>query len=713
MVSLNVLGLYDQYQDKWRESINLPNPFSIHTYIDNREQNVLINPPLNHKISLNIFDATFSRETEFEDSIIKSTRFVSSDERNLLVNRYVVTSKKEATIDINLKVDLDIYEINGPHFVSKEIEIKDNVIHFQGVSNENKKINTYTLYKSNVPLISDNNGLKIEKTVKKDEEIIIEIYSYIGENLSSLLHLANLGFKVLLENHKKKFNKEWKISRVEIDDESAQFEIDYSIYHLLILMDPDSVNSIPARGLSGQTYKGAIFWDVFLKAAEGLKLKPSECLVIEDAFAGIDAGKAGQFISIGIGDAAKYEKADYKIEKLSELVKLVEEINNKLSHKIDIEHLVKIYPNSDIKAVNDFNLTIDNEEFVVFVGPSGCGKSTVLRMIAGLEEITEGEIYLDGRLLNNLDPKDRNIAMVFQNYALYPHLSVRKNIAFPLANEKIPFKYFFNFKWRKERRERINQIVEDTAAKINLSEYLDRKPANLSGGQRQRVALGRAIVRNPKVFLLDEPLSNLDAKMRVQMRSEITRLHQQLKTVFIYVTHDQVEAMTMGTKIVVLKSGVIQQVASPEELFINPVNMFVAGFIGTPQMNFIKGIVHKKGDKYLLDMLGVNSIELPSERMKTFNEEFLDKEVIIGVRPRAISVKGDLEYVEQGYTAKISLFEQLGEETNVYASIEGHDKDLIIATTGLGRFENEEEINISFNFKDICLFDPISENKLL
>lgn len=261
MVSLNVLGLYDQYQDKWRESINLPNPFSIHTYIDNKEQNVLINPPLNHKISLNIFDAAFSRETEFEDSIIKSTRFVSSDERNLLVNRYVVTSKKEATININLKVDLDIYEINGPHFVSKEIEIKDNVIHFQGVSNENKKINTYTLYKSNVPLISDNNGLKIEKTVKKDEEIIIEIYSYIGENFSSLLHLANLGFKVLLENHKKKFNKEWKISRVEIDDESAQFEIDYSIYHLLILMDPDSVNSIPARGLSGQTYKGAIFWD--------------------------------------------------------------------------------------------------------------------------------------------------------------------------------------------------------------------------------------------------------------------------------------------------------------------------------------------------------------------------------------------------------------------------------------------------------------------
>ena len=291
--------------------------------------------------------------------------------------------------------------------------------------------------------------------------------------------------------------------------------------------------------------------EVFLKAAEGLGYKVEECLVIEDAYSGIDAGKAGGFISIGIGDASKYEKADYHIEQLSDLITLVDEINKKLSHKIDMEHVTKIYPNSSTKAVDDFNLTIDDEEFVVFVGPSGCGKSTVLRMIAGLEEISGGEIYLDGKLLNNLDPKDRNIAMVFQNYALYPHLSVKKNIAFPLLNEKIPFSKYFNFKYRKERKKKIYQIVEETAAKINLSEYLNRKPANLSGGQRQRVALGRAIVRNPKVFLLDEPLSNLDAKMRVQMRSEITRLHQQLKTVFIYVTHDQVEAMTMGTKIVV------------------------------------------------------------------------------------------------------------------------------------------------------------------
>ena len=453
--------------------------------------------------------------------------------------------------------------------------------------------------------------------------------------------------------------------------------------------------------------------EVFLKAAEGLGFEVDECLVIEDAYAGIDAGKAGGFISIGIGDAANYEKADYKINQLSDLITLVEEINQKQSHKIDMEHVTKIYPNSDLKAVNDFNLTINDEEFVVFVGPSGCGKSTVLRMIAGLEEITGGEIYLDGKLLNNLDPKDRNIAMVFQNYALYPHLSVKKNIAFPLLNEKIPFSKFFNFKYRRERKKRIYQIAEEVAGKINLKEYLNRKPANLSGGQRQRVALGRAIVRNPKVFLLDEPLSNLDAKMRVQMRSEITRLHQQLKTVFIYVTHDQVEAMTMGTKIVVLKDGVIQQIASPEELFINPVNMFVAGFIGTPQMNFISGVVHKEKNEYYLDLLNATHLPLPKERLKTFKEEYLDKEIIVGVRPRALAVAGDSDFLSQGFKGTINLFEQLGEETNVYVGIDGLDKDLIVTTSGLGRFSNGQEIDISFDFKDVCFFSKESEEKLL
>ena len=453
--------------------------------------------------------------------------------------------------------------------------------------------------------------------------------------------------------------------------------------------------------------------EVFIKAAEGLGYKPEECLVIEDATSGIDAAKAGGFIAIGIGDAASYDKTDYPIEKLTDIIPLIETINQKISKKLNIEHVFKRYPNAKDFAVKDFNLEIEDEEFVVFVGPSGCGKSTILRMIAGLEEITQGEIYLDGKLLNNLDPKDRNIAMVFQNYALYPHLTVKKNIAFPLLNERIPFKYFFNFKWRKERKQRIYQIVEETAKKINLSEYLNRKPANLSGGQRQRVALGRAIVRNPKVFLLDEPLSNLDAKMRVQMRSEITRLHNDLKTVFIYVTHDQVEAMTMGTKIVVLKDGVIQQVASPEELFLNPVNMFVAGFIGTPQMNFIDATITKKKENYFVSFLGVKDLPLPKERMKNFNDENLNKVVVMGVRPRAISVGGDITYTKQGFKGIIKLFEQLGEETNVYAKVEGLEKDLIITTSGLGRFTNEEEIEISFDLKDVCFFDKDNEGSII
>ena len=444
--------------------------------------------------------------------------------------------------------------------------------------------------------------------------------------------------------------------------------------------------------------------EVFLKAAKWLKYKPSECLVIEDAYAGIDAGKAGGFITIGIGDAAGYDKSDYKINQLTDILPIIDEVNKKMSHKIDIEHVSKIYPNSDLKAVNDFNLTIDEEEFVVFVGPSGCGKSTVLRMIAGLEEITEGEIYLDGRLLNNLDPKDRNISMVFQNYALYPHLTVRKNIAFPLLNEKIPLSKFFNFKWRKERKQKIYEIVDEVAEKINLTEFLNRKPANLSGGQRQRVALGRAIVRNPKVFLLDEPLSNLDAKMRVQMRSEITRLHQQLKTVFIYVTHDQVEAMTMGTKIVVLKEGVIQQIASPSELFLNPVNSFVAGFIGTPQMNLLPGSVHRHNNIFYLDLMDIERINLPAERLKTFNEKMMNEEILVGIRPKALSVKGDPGFVKQGFTGKISLVEQLGEDTNVYISYPGFEKDIIVTTTGLDRFAVGEDIEFSFNFNDVCFF---------
>lgn len=454
--------------------------------------------------------------------------------------------------------------------------------------------------------------------------------------------------------------------------------------------------------------------EVFLKACEGLGYKPSECLVIEDAESGVEAAYKGGFISVGIKDAAKSKYANYKIETLSEISKIIEEENKKQAHKIDIEGLGKIYGSGNVRAVKDFSLTVDDNEFVVFVGPSGCGKSTVLRMIAGLEEITEGHIYLDGKLLNYLDPKDRNISMVFQNYALYPHLTVRNNIAFPLKYEKIPANKFFSIKYRKERKANINKIVEETAKKINLYEYLDRKPANLSGGQRQRVALGRAIVRNPKVFLLDEPLSNLDAKMRVQMRTEITKLHNELKTVFIYVTHDQVEAMTMGTKIVVMKDGVIQQVASPENLFVNPVNMFVAGFIGTPQMNFIEGKVSKKDGKYFAKILNfTKEIELPKQRMSSFNEDYIGKNVVFGIRPKAISVEGDLAFKDQGFTADIVIFEQLGEDTILYCNFSGLDKDLIASTTGLSRFKNGQKVKISFDVSNICIFDKETEESLL
>ena len=451
--------------------------------------------------------------------------------------------------------------------------------------------------------------------------------------------------------------------------------------------------------------------EVFLKAAEMLGLPVKECLVIEDAYSGIDAAHNGGFQSVGIGEASKYELSDYKINDIKEILDIVE--NNK-NTKMVISHLKKVYPNG-VEAIHDFSLNIEDEEFVVFVGPSGCGKSTVLRMIAGLEEVTDGEIVLDGEDITDAQEKDRNIAMVFQNYALYPHLTVRKNIAFPLNVELDKFKNWFRFKYRKQRKAEIKQIVEEAAAKIGLTEYLDRLPANLSGGQRQRVALGRAIVRNPKVFLLDEPLSNLDAKMRVQMRSEISRLHDQLKTIFIYVTHDQVEAMTMGSKIVVLKDGYIQQVGKPSDIFTNPVNIFVAGFIGTPQMNFFDvSLLKEKNEYYAVFDLDSNiKVKLPKERLANLKDEYIGKSVTLGVRPKAVSVKGDLSYVEQGIKAKISLFEQLGEETIIYASSSFKKDDLIISTTGLDRFTKEEEINVSFDLSLVCLFDKDNGESIL
>ena len=289
---------------------------------------------------------------------------------------------------------------------------------------------------------------------------------------------------------------------------------------------------------------------------------------------------------------------------------------------LSLRHIYKKYPGG-VTAVSDFNLEIKDKEFIVLVGPSGCGKSTTLRMIAGLEEISEGELFIGDRLVNDVAPKDRKIAMVFQNYALYPHMTVAENMAFGLKLNKTP-------------KEEIKRRVEEAARILDITHLLDRKPKALSGGQKQRVALGRAIVRNPMVFLLDEPLSNLDAKLRATMRTELTKLHQRVETTFIYVTHDQVEAMTMATRIVVMKDGLIQQVDTPQHLYDFPVNMFVAGFIGTPQMNFINGTLVKKGNDVYFDF-EENSIKVPADKANAPElQEYIGQEVVVGIRPESI-----------------------------------------------------------------------------
>ncbi len=324
---------------------------------------------------------------------------------------------------------------------------------------------------------------------------------------------------------------------------------------------------------------------------------------------------------------------------------------------LNLKNIYKVYP-SGVTAVTDFNLDIEDKEFIVFVGPSGCGKSTTLRMIAGLEEISAGELYIDGVLVNNTAPKDRDIAMVFQNYALYPHMTVYDNMAFGLKLRKMP-------------KPQIDQRVREAARILGIEMYLSRKPKALSGGQRQRVALGRAIVREPKVFLLDEPLSNLDAKLRSQMRTEITKLHNRLATTFIYVTHDQVEAMTMGTRIVVMKDGFMQQVDTPINLYDYPVNQFVAGFIGTPQMNFFTGKLTGTKSKVYVEF-GMEKVLLPKEKVALICnlDKYLntDKEVVFGVRPEDLHDEeawvNDDKY--PSIEVKVDVVEALGSETLLY-----------------------------------------------
>ncbi len=326
---------------------------------------------------------------------------------------------------------------------------------------------------------------------------------------------------------------------------------------------------------------------------------------------------------------------------------------------LSLRNICKKYPNG-FEAVKDFSLEIEDQEFIIFVGPSGCGKSTTLRMIAGLEEITSGELAIDGKVVNDVEPKDRDIAMVFQNYALYPHMTVFDNMAFGLKLRKVP-------------KAEIKKKVEEAAKILGIEDLLDRKPKALSGGQRQRVAMGQAIVREPKVFLMDEPLSNLDAKLRVQMRSEIASLHQRLGATIIYVTHDQVEAMTLGTRIVVLKDGVIQQVDSPQKLYREPDNLFVAGFIGSPQMNFLDASCVVEGGRVFLKF-AENTIALPPEKgEKLIAGGYGGKTVVLGVRPEDVDdAPGALEEHKEGvFCAKVTGYELLGSEALLYYTVGG------------------------------------------
>lgn len=354
---------------------------------------------------------------------------------------------------------------------------------------------------------------------------------------------------------------------------------------------------------------------------------------------------------------------------------------------LSFKHLYKIY-DGGVEAVKDFNLEIKDKEFVVFVGPSGCGKSTTLRMVAGLEDISKGELYIGDKLVNNVEPKDRDIAMVFQNYALYPHMTVRQNMSYALKLKRLPEK-------------EINEKVHLAARILGLEDYLDRKPKALSGGQRQRVALGRAIVRSPKVFLMDEPLSNLDAKLRVQTRSEIVKLHEQLETTFIYVTHDQTEAMTMGDRIVIMKDGVIQQVDTPENVYFYPINAFVAGFIGSPQMNFIDSTVTKEKDRYFVHFLGLK-LNIPNEKGKKIEESgSLNKDLIMGIRPEHIY--DEIRPTEIPIEGMVDLMELLGSEKHLHVIING--VKLVAKINSDNHVKSKENIKLFIDGDKLHFFD--------
>ena len=372
---------------------------------------------------------------------------------------------------------------------------------------------------------------------------------------------------------------------------------------------------------------------------------------------------------------------------------------------VELRHINKIYDNN-VQAVFDFNLKIKDREFIVFVGPSGCGKTTTLRMIAGLEEITSGQLLIDGEVMNDVAPKDRNIAMVFQSYALYPHMSVYDNMAFGL-------------KLRRFSRDEIDRRVQHASEILGLKPYLDRKPAALSGGQRQRVALGRAIVRDAKVFLMDEPLSNLDAKLRVQMRSELIKLHESLGTTTIYVTHDQIEAMTMASRIVVMKDGWIQQIGAPKDIYDFPNNVFVGGFIGTPPMNFIEGHVGEDGffecgnQRY-----GVVRLRVPEKKVELLKElNYLDKTLLLGIRPEDIVDKPEAieKLPDAQVELKVDVSELLGAESQITVKVPGTDsvgQSVTAKVPARADVHMGDTIKLAFNMEKCHFFDMDTEERI-
>ena len=381
--------------------------------------------------------------------------------------------------------------------------------------------------------------------------------------------------------------------------------------------------------------------------------------------------------------------------------------------EVVLKNIKKVYPNTEPKkkkkgepekksglkitkegvlAVQDFNLEISDREFIVLVGPSGCGKSTTLRMVAGLEDISGGDLLIDGKRMNDVEPKDRDIAMVFQSYALYPHMTVRENMEFPLKLRKMP---------KVEIERRVNQAAET----LDITQYLDRKPKALSGGQRQRVAIGRAIVREPKVLLMDEPLSNLDAKLRNQMRAEILKLRQRINSTFIYVTHDQTEAMTLGDRIVIMKDGVIQQIGTPQEVFDHPANLFVAGFIGVPQMNFFDAELIKNGEEYAVSVGGV-VMSLSAEKQANLKRNNVQPQAItLGVRPEHITLEGDASRM---LTGKVDVSEMMGSAVHLHVNVLGKDAIIIVQTMDLkdqSALAMGKDISFTFPAEMVHLFD--------